>query len=87
MFSGVILPHAAVSMSFPLDAVTVAEPRSKGNVEPLVRLAAPDMATVDALILDRMQSQVPVIPLLAEGGRNRVLHLTPPLERNTAQRD
>lgn len=25
--------------------------------------------------------------LLAEGGRNRVLHLTPPLERNTAQRD
>jgi octaprenyl-diphosphate synthase len=49
-----------------LDAVTVAEPRSKGNVEPLVRLAAPDMATVDALILDRMQSQVPVIPLLAE---------------------
>lgn len=25
--------------------------------------------------------------LLAEGGRNRVLHLTPPLERNTAQRE
>ncbi|MEC4563531.1 hypothetical protein [Pseudomonas inefficax] len=25
--------------------------------------------------------------LLAEGGRNRVLHLTPPLERKTAQRD
>lgn len=66
MFSGVILLHAAVSMSFPLDAVTVAEPRSKGHVEPLVRLAARDMATVDALILDRMQSQVPVIPLLAE---------------------
>jgi octaprenyl-diphosphate synthase len=66
VFSGVILLHAAVSMSFPLDAVTVAEPRSKGHVEPLVRLAARDMATVDALILDRMQSQVPVIPLLAE---------------------
>ncbi len=49
-----------------MDAVTVAEPRSKGNVELLVRLAARDMATVDALILDRMQSQVPVIPLLAE---------------------
>ena len=49
-----------------MDAVTVAGPRSKGNVEPLVRLATPDMATVDALILDRMQSQVPVIPLLAE---------------------
>ncbi|SPO61061.1 conserved protein of unknown function [Pseudomonas inefficax] len=25
--------------------------------------------------------------LLAEGGRNRVLHLTPSLERKTAQRD
>jgi len=49
-----------------LDAVTVVEPRSKGSVESLVRLAARDMATVDALILDRMQSQVPVIPLLAE---------------------
>ncbi|MGV8929498.1 MAG: polyprenyl synthetase family protein [Brevundimonas sp.] len=49
-----------------MDAVVVAGPRSKGNVEPLVRLAAPDMATVNALILDRMQSQVPVIPLLAE---------------------
>ena len=66
MFSGVILCCAALPKSKSLDAVTVAEPRSKGNVEPLVRLAARDMATVDALILDRMQSQVPVIPLLAE---------------------
>lgn len=61
-----ILSRAAVSMSFPLDAVPVADPRSKGSVEPLVRLASRDMATVDALILERMRSQVPVIPLLAE---------------------
>jgi len=49
-----------------LDAVPVADTRSKGSVEPLVQLAARDMATVDAVILERMQSQVPVIPLLAE---------------------
>lgn len=66
VFSGAILPRAVVSMSFPLAAVTVAEPRPKGSVEPLVRLATLDMATVDALILDRMQSRVPVIPRLAE---------------------
>lgn len=66
VFSGAILPCAAPSKSFPLDAVPVADPRSKGSVEPLVQLAARDMATVDALIIERMQSQVPVIPLLAE---------------------
>ena len=49
-----------------LDAVTVAESRRRGDVEPLVRLARPDMAAVDALIVERMQSQVPVIPLLAD---------------------
>ena len=53
-------------MSSPLDAVTVAESRPKGDVEPLVRLARQDMAAIDALIVERMQSQVPVIPLLAE---------------------
>ena len=53
-------------MSHPLDAVTVAETRPKGDVEPLVRLAKDDMAVVDALIVERMQSEVPVIPLLAE---------------------
>ena len=52
-------------VSSPLDAVTVAESRPKGDVEPLVRLAQRDMAGVDALIVERMQSQVPVIPLLA----------------------
>ena len=40
--------------------------RPKGDVEPLVRLAEADMARVDALIIARMQSDVPVIPLLAE---------------------
>ncbi|WP_235561833.1 polyprenyl synthetase family protein [Brevundimonas sp. Root1423] len=49
-----------------MDVVTVADPRSKGDVEPLVRLAKGDMAAVDALIIARMQSQVPVIPLLAD---------------------
>lgn len=53
-------------MSHPLDAVTVAETRPKGDVESLVRLAKDDMAVVDALIVERMQSDVPVIPLLAE---------------------
>lgn len=38
----------------------------KGDVEPLVRLARADMAAVDSLIVARMQSQVPVIPLLAD---------------------
>ncbi len=53
-----------------MDAVTLSttrpEPRSAGDVDTLARLAQADMAAVDALILDRMQSQVPVIPLLAE---------------------
>ncbi|WP_235562509.1 polyprenyl synthetase family protein [Brevundimonas sp. Root1423] len=49
-----------------MDAVVAADPRSKGDVEPLVRLAKGDMAAVDALIIARMQSQVPVIPLLAD---------------------
>ena len=40
--------------------------RSAGDVDTLARLATADMAAVDALILERMQSQVPVIPLLAE---------------------
>jgi octaprenyl-diphosphate synthase len=40
--------------------------RPKGDVEALARLAQADMAAVDALILARMQSDVPVIPLLAE---------------------
>lgn len=48
-----------------MDAVTV-ETRRKGDVEPLVRLARDDMTVVDALIVERMQSEVPVIPMLAD---------------------
>lgn len=49
-----------------VDAATATTPRSKGDVNALVALAKEDMAAVDALIIDRMQSDVPVIPLLAE---------------------
>ena len=49
-----------------MDVVTLADPHVKGDVEPLVRLARADMAAVDRLIVARMQSQVPVIPLLAD---------------------
>ncbi len=49
-----------------MDVVTLADPHVKGDVEPLVRLAHADMAAVDHLIVARMQSQVPVIPLLAD---------------------
>ena len=54
-----------------MDAATLTAPhaqrsRPKGGTDDLVLLATADMAAVDALIVDRMQSQVPVIPLLAE---------------------
>ena len=49
-----------------MDAAIAAAHRPKGDVNALVRLAETDMAAVDALILDRMQSDVPVIPRLAE---------------------
>lgn len=54
-----------------MDAVTLTAPRAKaprpqGDVDALVALAKVDMAAVDALIVERMQSPVPVIPLLAE---------------------
>jgi len=49
-----------------LEAANLIPARSKGDVEPLLRLAANDMKLVDALIVSRMRSEVPVIPLLAE---------------------
>ena len=49
-----------------MDAVTLTADRPKGDVDALALLAEADMAAVDALIIDRMQSPVPVIPLLAE---------------------
>ena len=49
-----------------MDAVKAAIVRPVGSVDRLVRLARSDMDGVDALILERMQSPVSVIPLLAE---------------------
>ena len=49
-----------------MDAVKAAIVRPAGSVDRLVRLSRSDMDGVDALILDRMQSPVSVIPLLAE---------------------
>ncbi len=49
-----------------MDAVKPSLVRPAGSVEALVRLAAGDMTRVDALITERMDSPVPVIPALAE---------------------
>ncbi|MFC4441118.1 polyprenyl synthetase family protein [Caulobacter henricii] len=49
-----------------MDAVAATLPREPGSVDRLVRLAAADMGGVDRLITERMQSDVPVIPALAE---------------------
>ena len=49
-----------------MDAVAAPLLRPAGDVETLVGLAAADMRSVDALILERMQSPVAVIPALAE---------------------
>ncbi len=49
-----------------MDAVAATLAREPGSVDRLVRLAAADMAGVDQLITERMQSDVPVIPALAE---------------------
>jgi len=49
-----------------LDAAAATLARQPGSVDRLVRLAAADMAGIDQLITERMQSDVPVIPALAE---------------------
>ena len=49
-----------------MEAVQQTPPRSAGSVDRLVRLAAADMAAVDALVRARMDSPVPLIPALAE---------------------
>jgi octaprenyl-diphosphate synthase len=49
-----------------LDAAIAHAAPPKGSVEALVRLAAVDMTGVDALITERLQSPVPVIPALAD---------------------
>ncbi len=49
-----------------MDAAKAMIARQAGSVDSLANLAAADMAGVDAIILDRMQSPVSVIPALAE---------------------
>ena len=49
-----------------MDALTAPVSRPEGSVDRLVRLARTDMGAVDALIRQRMDSPVPVIPALAE---------------------
>ena len=49
-----------------MDAATAIVIRRDGSVERLMALAASDMARIDTLIVDRMQSPVSVIPALAE---------------------
>jgi octaprenyl-diphosphate synthase len=49
-----------------VDAASAAIAAQPPSIEALIRLAGRDMAGVDALIRERMQSQVPVIPALAE---------------------
>ena len=50
-----------------MDAASAAIAREKPvSIDGLLELAKPDMAKVDALIRDRMQSPVSVIPALAE---------------------
>ncbi len=49
-----------------MDAASTAVARRPGSVDSLVRLAASDMAGVDAFITERMQSPVAIIPALAE---------------------
>ncbi len=63
---GRISPFAPVLKEIFVDAALAVASRPKGDVDALVRLAKDDMAAVDALIIARMQSDVPVIPLLAE---------------------
>ncbi len=49
-----------------MDAAKAMIARRVGSVETLVDLATADMAGVDAIIIDRMQSPVSVIPVLAD---------------------
>lgn len=49
-----------------LDALEAVAINPAGSVGRLVALAAPDMAVVDRLVRDRMDSPVPLIPALAE---------------------
>ena len=49
-----------------MEAAHATDTRPRGSVERLARLAAADMAAVDAFVRGRLQSDVPLIPALAE---------------------
>jgi len=49
-----------------LDVAAQKREVARGGIDALIALTADDMGQVDALIRDRMQSEVPVIPALAE---------------------
>ena len=75
-----------------MDAVKQLIARPAGSVDGLVRLAEADMAGVDALIVERMQSPVPTIPALAEhlvaaGGKRLRPLLTVAADRLAGGRD
>jgi octaprenyl-diphosphate synthase len=75
-----------------LDAVKQALARPTGSADALIRLAAADMVGVDALITERMDSPVPVIPALAEhlisaGGKRLRPLLTVAADRLAGGRD
>jgi len=59
-------PRADTQERWDLDAAKAFIARPAGSVEGLTALAASDMRGVDSLILARMQSQVSVIPALAQ---------------------
>ena len=75
------MDRAATALAADPRPGAVAGSRGAGSVDRLIGLAAADMAVVDALITDRMESPVPVIPALAEhliaaGGKRLRPHLT-----------
>lgn len=55
-------------------SVTQLRPKSSASLDPMIALVAEDMNAVNAVILDRMQSRIPLIPelaghLIAGGGK------------------
>lgn len=73
-------------------AILAPAARTIGEADRLIHLSARDMAAVDALILERMRSDIPVIPLLAEhivaaGGKRLRPMLTVAAARAAGARD
>ncbi|MEP0561927.1 MAG: polyprenyl synthetase family protein, partial [Qipengyuania citrea] len=58
------------------DVLTLPRKEPEGSIEPMLALTAPGMNQVNQVILDRMQSEVPLIPALAghliSGGGKRL---------------